>query len=227
MQGGTCMGPLKYLAQGFLVTTALMWIFNVFTLVRAGDAWLGLLYFLIFLIPLSAAVTLRRIRRKESAAKANFNERIRGILFSLQGVALACWAFDLATTFYAIDVTRLATEVNPLGWPMGILGALMYYGPTVVMMYVLLFKIKQKSSIYVGIVLSAVTLGMGALNFDAGAQNLRVFLATAHIMPELRFNLLTVVLAADVVSIAAFTRILGKQPFKRPEKLNHPNSSLQ
>ena len=220
------MGSLRHLAMGFLAMTAVNWVFNIASLVRAGDPWLGLLYFLIFLIPLSAAVTLRRIR-KESAAKANFNERIRGILFSLQGVALACWAFDLTTTFYAIDVTRLATEVNPLGWPIGILGALMYYGPTVVMMYVLLFKIKQKSSIYVGIVLSVVTLGMGALNFDAGAQNLRVFLTTAHIMPELRFNLLTVVLAADVVSIAAFTRILGKQPFKRPEKLNHPNSSLQ
>ena len=220
------MGSLRHLAMGFLAMTAVNWVFNIASLVRAGDPWLGLLYFLIFLIPLSAAVTLRRIR-KESAAKANFNERIRGILFSLQGVALACWAFDLTTTFYAIDVTRLATEVNPLGWPIGILGALMYYGPTVVMTYVLLFKIKQKSSIYVGIVLSAVMLGMGALNFDAGAQNLRVFLATAHIMPELRFNLLTVVLAADVVSIAAFTRILCKHPFKRPEKLNHPNSSLQ
>jgi hypothetical protein len=221
------MGSLRHLAMGFLAMTAVNWVFNIASLVRAGDPWLGLLYFLIFLIPLSAAVSLRRIRREESAAKANFNQRIRGILFSLQGVALACWAFDLTTTFYAIDVTRLATEVNPLGWPIGILGALMYYGPTAVMMYVLLFKIKQKSSIYVGIVLSVVTLGMGALNFDAGAQNLRVFLATAHIMPELRFNLLAVVLAADVFSIVAFTRILGKQPLNRPEKLNHPNSSLQ
>jgi hypothetical protein len=221
------MGSLRHLAMGFLAMTSVNWVFNIASLVRAGDPWLGLLYFLIFLIPLSAAVTLRRLRRKERAANVSFNEKIRGILFSLQGVALACWAFDLTTTFYAIDVTRLATEVNPLGWPMGILGALMYYGPTVVMMYVLLFKIKLKSSIYVGIVLSAVTLGMGAMNFDAGAQNLRVFLATAYIMPEFRFNLLAVVLAADIVSIAAFTRILSKQPFERPEKLNHPNSSLQ
>ena len=221
------MGSLRHLAKGFLAMAAVTWVFNIASIVRAGDPWLGLLYLLIFLMPLLAAVTLRLVRRRESVAKTNFNQRIRGILFSLQGVALACWAFDLTTTFYAIDVARLGTEVNPLGWPMGILGALMYYGPTVIMMYVLLFKIKQKSSIYVGIVLSAVTLGMGALNFEAGAQNLGVFLMTAHIMPELRFNLLAVVLAADVVSIAAFTRILGKQPFKRPEKLNHPNSSLQ
>jgi hypothetical protein len=103
----------------------------------------------------------------------------------------------------------------------------MYYGPTAVMLYVLLFKIKQKSSIYVCIMFSAVTLGMRAMSFAAGAQNLWVFLTIAHIMPELRFNLLAVVLATDLVSIAAFTRILGKHPFKRPEKLNHPNSSLQ
>lgn len=205
--------------------TAVNWVFNIASLVRAGDPWLGLLYFLIFLIPLSAAVTLRRIR-KESAAKANFNQRIRGILFSLQGVALACWAFDLTTTFYAIDVTRLATEVNPLGWPIGILGALMYYGPTVVMMYVLLFKIKQKSSIYVGIVLSAVTLGMGALNFNAGAQNLGIFISTAHIAAEFRFSLLALVGAVDVISVVAFTRLLSNQPMKSPEKINRPGSSL-
>jgi len=39
----------------------------------------------------------------------------RNLLFSFQGVALAFWMLDILTTFYAINVTRLAYELNPLG----------------------------------------------------------------------------------------------------------------
>ncbi len=196
-------------------------------LVRSGDAWLGLLYFLIFLLPLSATVALKLNRRQVNAEKVDRHEKQRNVLFSLQGVALACWAFDLATTYYAIDVTGFATELNPLGWPLGILGALAYYGPTVAMMYVLLFKINQKSSIYVGAVLSVVSLWMGAMNFNAGALNLKVFLATAYIMPEFRFNLFALVVIVDVVSIAALTRLYrGRHLMKSPQKLSPAGSSL-
>ena len=96
-----------------------------------------------------------------------------------QGVALAFWMFDLITTFYAINVSGLAVELNPLGWPMGILGALVYYAPTLVFSYILLFKIKDKVSFYATIPLTFVTLNMSSFNFMAGVQNFQVFASTA------------------------------------------------
>ena len=38
------MGSLKSLAQGFLVATGLIWLFNIASLIESGDAWLGLMY---------------------------------------------------------------------------------------------------------------------------------------------------------------------------------------
>jgi hypothetical protein len=121
---------------------------------------------------------------------------------------------------------RLATEINPLGWPLGILGALVYYGPTLAMMYVLLFKINQKSSIYVGVVLSMVSLWMGMMNFNAGVLNFRVFLSTAYIMPEFRLNLFALVVIVDILSIGALTRVYHKLPIENFKRLNQTGSSL-
>lgn len=190
--------------------TAVIWVFNALVLARSGDAWLGLIYLLIFLIPASTLVVFM-LNRKKVASNLSQHEKLRHIMFALQGVALACWVYDLATTYYAIDVARLATEINPLGWPLGILGALAYYGPTVIMMYVLLFRIKQKISLYTGAVLSAVALWMGSMNFNAGALNFRVFLATAYVIPEIRFNLIALVVIADIITITALTRFHCKQ----------------
>lgn len=221
--GNLSTSALKSLAQGFLVMTAAVWVFNVALLVRSGDAWLGLLYFLIFLLPLSVAIALKLSRRRSNTETVNRHGKQRNLLFSLQGVVLACWVYDLATTYYAIDVTGLATELNPLGWPLGILGALVYYGPTVAMMYVLLFKINQKSSVYVGAVLSVVSLWMGAMNFNAGALNFKVFLSTAYIMPELRLNLLALVVIVEVVSMVGLMKLYGSKQFmKSPTKSAQP-----
>lgn len=226
--GNSSTSALKSLAQGFFAMIAVIWVFNVVTLIRSGDAWLGMLYFLIFLMPLSAMIVLRLNKRRHvDVEKISRHEKYRKVLFSLQGVALACWAFDLATTYYAIDITGFATELNPLGWPLGILGALAYYGPAVSMMYVLLYKVNQRSSIYVGSVLTVVALWMGAMNFFAGAENFGVFLSTACIMPEFRLNLLALVVVADVISIAALTKMHHlKKPIETLGKLHTAFSAL-
>ncbi len=120
------MRSLKSLAQGFLVATGLIWIFNIAALFKGGDAWLGLLYFLILLIPVSS-LTYLKLKNTNPQAARDTSAKWRYLLFSFQGVALAFWMFDIATTFYAINVTGLAIELNPLGWPLGILGAFAYY----------------------------------------------------------------------------------------------------
>jgi hypothetical protein len=189
------VGSIKSLAQGFLVTTGLIWLFNVAAILRGGDAWLGLTYLLILLIPTS---TLLLLKVKAKFPQANDKAKWRNLLFCFQGVALGFWMFDLATTFYAINITGLAVELNPLGWPLGILGALAFYGPTLIFSYLLLFRLKGKVPLYAAIPLTVLTLVMGSMNLMAGAQNFQVFVDTAALATGIRFNVLSVLVTLNV-----------------------------
>jgi hypothetical protein len=128
------------------------------------------------------------------------------LLFSFQGVALAFWMFDIATTFYAINVTGLAVELNPLGWPLGILGAFAFYAPTLVFAYILLFKMKESFTLYAAIPLTLITLGMGAMNLTAGAQNFQVFVDTAMLATGVRYGLLTLIITVNLTVPFALKR---------------------
>ena len=202
------MGSLKSLAQGFLVATGLIWIFNIAALIRAGDAWLGLTYALILLIPVSS-ITYLKLKNTNPKAP-DTSEKWRNLLFSFQGVALAFWMFDILTTFYAINVTGLAVELNPLGWPLGILGAFAYYAPTLVFSYILLFKIKESIALYATIPLTLVTLGMGMMNLMAGAQNFQVFVDTAMLATGVRYALLALIVTVNLAVPVALKRMVSQ-----------------
>jgi hypothetical protein len=198
---------VKSLAQGFLAATGLIWIFIIIALFEGGDAWLGLMYMLILLIPASS-ITYLKIKNINSKTAVDSSEKWRSLLFSFQGVALAFWMFDIATTFYNINVTGLATEINPLGWPLGILGAFAYYGPTVPLTYVLLFKIKESISLYAAIPMTLITLGMGTMNLVAGAQNFQVFVDTAALQMGVRYELLTLIVMVNLAVPLALRRMV-------------------
>jgi hypothetical protein len=203
------MGSLKSLAQGFLVATGLIWIFNIAVLIKGGDAWLGLMYLLILLIPASS-ITYLKLKNTNPKIVPETSEKWRNLLFSFQGVALAFWIFDIVTTFYAINVTGLAIELNPLGWPVGILGAFAFYGPTLICSYVLLFKIKESISFFSAIPLTLVTLGMGTMNLVAGAQNFQVFVYTAAIATGIRYGLLALVVSVNLAVPLALKRMVSQ-----------------
>lgn len=205
----TVMGSLKSLAQGFLVATGLIWIFNIAALIRAGDAWLGLTYALILLIPVSS-ITYLKLKNTNPKAAPDTSEKWRNLLFSFQGVALAFWMFDIATTFYAINVTGLAVELNPLGWPLGILGAFAYYAPTLIFSYILLFKIKESITLYATIPLTLVTLGMGMMNLMAGAQNFQVFVDTTALATGVQYGLLALIITANLAIPFALKRMVSQ-----------------
>jgi len=201
------MGSLKSLAQGFLVATGLIWIFNIAVLIKGGDAWLGLMYMLILLIPASS-ITYLKLKNTNPKIVPETSEKWRNLLFSFQGVALAFWIFDIVTTFYAINVTGLAIELNPLGWPVGILGAFAFYGPTLICSYVLLFKIKESSSLYAAIPMTLVTLGMGMMNLMAGAQNFQVFVDTAALATGVQYGLLALIITVNLTVPLALKRMV-------------------
>jgi hypothetical protein len=202
------MGSKKSLALGFLVATGLIWVFNVVALMIGGDAWLGLMYLLILLIP-ATGISILKLKKPNSPSNDNSN-KWRNLLFSFQGVALGFWLFDILTTFYAINIVRTSIELNPLGWPWGILGAFAFYGPTLVFSYVLLFRLKEKVSFCAALPLTLITLGMSVMNLVAGAQNFQVFVETASLESGLRYGLLELVVAANLVVLLVLKLIVAQ-----------------
>jgi hypothetical protein len=215
------MGAIKSLIQGFLLATALIWTYNIAELTRIGHGALGLLYMLILLIPITSLLHMR-LRKTQPTTKTAKSRRWRELIFSFQGIAFACWAFDLMTTHYAVDVTRIAVEINPLGWPLGILGAFAYYGPTVVLSYYLLFRMKESIALYASIPMTAVMLGMGAMNLIAGAENYRVFMYTVTISTDAYYGLLALIIMVNLAIQLSLKRVLTQQskPYFRLENLN-------
>lgn len=220
--GSMRTSSLKSIAKGFFAMTAATSIFSIIALFRSGDPWLGLLYFLILLIPLSGAAYFWRGRKTSSVPKVDSYGKWSSILFALLGVALACWAYDLATTFYAIDVARVAFEVNPLGWPLGALGALAYYGPTVILTYVLLFRIRQKMSLYAATPIILVALCMGVMNLNAGVGNFSFFLDTASISAGIRYNLLALIVVVDLAFAGMMAKVARNNVLQKKTKNLNP-----
>jgi hypothetical protein len=204
-------GPLKSLATGFLGMVAAEWTYSSLCLIQRGDAWLGTAYMLIMLMPVCTTMYLLIKKGKAPAAHRSNVEKWASMFFALQGVALACWAYDLTTTFYAIDIARVAVEINPLGWPLGALGAMSYYVPTVLLSYVLLFRLKQRVSLYAAVPVTIVALMMGLMNLNAGAQNFKFYIITAWLPLNMRSSLLAIVLASDLAFAAIFTAAITRK----------------
>jgi len=110
--------------------------------------------------------------KKKEAEKVDGTEKLRRILVCLFVVPFVFWAFDACTSFYAIDVLGVAGEENPLGWPFAVLGALVFYVPALAFNYVLLFKVKDRYSPLVAILITALALFSGVMNLCAGLHNL-------------------------------------------------------
>ncbi len=201
------MRSLISLAQGFLAAIALIWVFNIIELFKDGDAWLGLMYLLIMLIP-AFSIAYLKLKNRDSKLWFDGPEKWRNLLFSFQGVVLGFWMFDIATTIYSIDITGLAIELNPLGWPLGILGAFVFYAPILCFSYVLLFKIKERISFYAAIPLTIVTLGMGSMNLLAGAQNFQLFVETAFLPTGIRYELLALIFAVNLMVLLALKKMM-------------------
>ena len=182
---------------------------NVASLIHAGNDWLALMYVLIMTLPLSSLLILR-LTYRNNEAKSVPKEKWRNLLFSLQGVALAFWFYDLTTTFYAINVTHMAYELNPLGWPLGILGALVYYAPTLLGSYVLLYRKKENFAIYAAMPITFVALGMSSQNLLAGAQTFQIFVDTTALTTGISNALLAVVGGACITVPLALKRIITR-----------------
>jgi hypothetical protein len=101
-------------------------------------------------------------------------ERMSPFVLYLYIVPFLCWGFDVAVTYYEIDVLRVAGEVNPLGWPWAALGALVFYIPALLFTYLLLFRIKNRLSFIAAVLITLLALGLGVMNLLAGLHNVGI-----------------------------------------------------
>jgi len=101
-------------------------------------------------------------------------EKTKTLLLYTYIVPFSSWMFDVFTTFYAIDCLGIAGEMNPLGWPLGALGALIFYIPAYTFTNILLFKVHSKYSPWAATLITILALGLGAMNLLAGIHNLQV-----------------------------------------------------
>ena len=213
---------LKHLAVGFLIAALILSLSNVVILLTTERVWIGFLSFLVLLIPLLGLIYLLKRGLGIKLKNIEENKNLAAILFILQGVALACWSFDNATTFYAINMARVATELNPLGWPLGAIGALIYYVPTIILTYALLFKLNKKVNVYAALGITAVTLYMGCININAGINNYKIFFSFApySITTEFQNKLITTMAAIDLIGIAIIATITKRQIFSNIRKFH-------
>src|SRR5665647_2470666 len=178
---------LKSIGTGFFATTTAIGFLSIIKLARSGNPIIASILLLTLIIPLTSGCYLWH-RKKGFPENIDAISKCGNFLFALQGAALACWIFDLITTFYAVDITKMAFEINPLGWPLGALGALAYYGPTITLSYILIYRINQKVSLYGAIPITFVALYMGSMNFNAGINNFEFFIATANLPSRIGIN---------------------------------------
>jgi hypothetical protein len=84
------------------------------------------------------------------------------------------WGFDVATTFLAINVYGVAAEANPLGWPWGALGGLVFYIPSYAFTYWLSQGEKSRYRLLVAVLITGLACYVGITNFLAGLHNLNL-----------------------------------------------------
>ncbi|MEM3697542.1 MAG: hypothetical protein QXQ94_08620 [Candidatus Bathyarchaeia archaeon] len=186
--------------------TIIIWILNIVTFFVLGKTLAATLFLLILVIPV-LIVAYESWKWKMGKENINRLDRLKQVLISMYGVSLACWTFDVISTYYAIDILGVAAEQNPLGWPFGALGALIFYIPAMVFTHLLLFKVKQKYAILVATIITVLALYLGFLNFVAGSQNFGFFIDSVPSVSEAYSYLFLTVIVIDIIYVLVFVKL--------------------
>lgn len=210
------MGLVTDFANGILVMAVILLSLNIVTLFVQTRTWLIPFFLLILVIPASiiAYQFQRFVKKKQKAARL---DRVKGILIASFGVCFAWWTFDVALTFYAINAMGIASELNPLGWPLGAVGGLIFYVPAFLFTYFLAFRMKHKYSMLAAIIITVLSLYIGFMNFIAAGQNFSLILA--YLAPPSLATYIYVfalLLSVDIAYTVAFIRLTRLKFLKRP-----------
>lgn len=191
---------------GFVTMVFIVGVLNSVIILASGQVLLATLFFLI--LPVLAFVIYERIILRNNLNKeVDVTKKTKHILVFLQGIAFACWVYDVSTTYLAIDILHVAVEKNPMGWPFGALGALIYYMPAFIFTYFLLFRTRPKYSILVAAFITFLTLYVGSMNLVAGEGNALLVITWVTLPPvTILLYLFATILAADVACLIGFAK---------------------
>jgi len=207
-QAGSEMSIFHDFTKGFLIVTVIIWILNIGTVAALRDMGIAIVFLLILLTPLSIIALGFLKHQKIEKEKLKGTDRLKQILFSVHGVSFACWAFDVSTTYYVIDVLRVAAEQNPLGWPLGVVGALIFYAPAFVFTYLLLFRFRHRFAVLVAIFVTFLALWVGNMNLIAGFQNFALIVTYPRFFStEVYCYLLCTIITLDSVCAIVFRKL--------------------
>ncbi len=167
------MEQVKQVAYGFAAMASGISLFVTFLWIGSAylNPLLGVPLFLLLMVPF--ALYCRGLVKRVSQ-KTPIETRVKqakNVLMALPGVGLACWFFDVLSTFFVINISQSGTELNPLGWPYSAPAALVYYIPITLIMYYMLFRVKRKVSFHAALIISLATLSFSTASFFASLNN--------------------------------------------------------
>jgi hypothetical protein len=139
-----------------------------------GQIQLASVALAILLIPFFIIISRYLANKHAEENRSKGIGKFKPLMIFVYVVPFACWGFDVITTFYAINVLGIASEINPLGWPLGAIGPLIFYTPTLVFTFLLLFKANNRHSVIVAAVLTILALTLGLFNLYAGVNNVNL-----------------------------------------------------
>ncbi|MGD6852017.1 MAG: hypothetical protein ACQCN6_08165 [Candidatus Bathyarchaeia archaeon] len=153
-------------ASGIFLLITVLWMLSGYL-----TPLLGIPLFLLLAIPFVMHIKRQVNEFNQSVPIQARVKQAKNILMALPGVGLACWALDVLSTIFVIDISQSGQELNPLGWPYSAPVALAYYIPIIVIVYFLLYRVKSKASFYGAVAVSVATLTFAAISFVASLNN--------------------------------------------------------
>jgi hypothetical protein len=204
------MSFLRDFARGLLLMSVAIMSVAVAALLTLGHEWMGGVLFLTLPVPVSVIVYDYLRHRRGNSERFFTAYRFRQTAAVLCGVSFACWLFDVTTTYYAIDVLGVAGELNPLGWPFGAFGPLLFYVPASVFVYWLLWKVQRGYSLLAASLVVILVLFIGAMNLYAGFHNFSLGVTFSKPLPtSVYVLLLSMAVVANAVGAVFFMKLTG------------------
>jgi len=200
------LGLLGDFTRAFLLVTTTILVLGIITFFILETTLAALFFLLILMAPISIII-YRYVKRKTETEEANLLDILRQILVYIYVISFTSWMFDVGTTHYVLDVLSINIELNPLGWPLGALGALLFFIPAMILTYLLLFRVKKIYAILVAIIITVLTLYHGFQNFIAAGQNLSFIDPSVSAVSEVYRYLFVAALACDITYVLAFSLI--------------------
>jgi hypothetical protein len=164
---------------------------------------------------------IKKFRQKEEKDQKTI-KKVKDLLISLQGFGIACWFFDIFTTFFALDIIRYGSgnllwskyvEVNPLGWPLGLVVGLIAYLPSSLADYYLLYKIKTKESFLGALFIAGLSFGVGFINLFSGIANSYAFALGSISHAGVFFSWIFLIVSVSVINLIAYKRGLNDNAY--------------